>query len=300
VCGIVGLACRTQRYQEVLGKLFVPMLEALTTRGPDSAGLAFYGGGTDAGSLKYSFRAPREGWPWDETATALRKATGASVEVNRRGPDVVIVTEIPDWEMRAALGAIAPELAIFGSGRAMEVFKGTGDASAICRRYHIADMTGYQVVGHTRMATESAVTIAHSHPFCPAPDVAVVHNGSFSNYATIRRELEDEGIFCETDNDSEVAARFLCAETSTGASLVEALALLLKRFDGFFTLLATTETEFAVLRDSFGCKPMVVAETVDYVAVASEFVALAELPGIEDARVFEPVPEEIYSWTASL
>lgn len=300
MCGIVGLACRTQRHQEVLGKLFVPMLEALTTRGPDSAGLALYRRGAVTGSWKYSLRAPRPGWPWDQTATALRHATGALAELHRRGPDAVVVTGTPIDELRAALGDIAPEVAIFGSGRAMEVFKGTGEAGAICGRYDIAEMTGYQVVGHTRMATESAVTIAHSHPFCPAPDVAVVHNGSFSNYATIRRELEYEGIFCETDNDSEVAARFLCAETATGASLGEALALLLKRFDGFFTLLATTETEFAVLRDSFGCKPMVVAETVDYVAVASEFVALAGLPGIEDARVFEPVPEEIYSWTASL
>ena len=158
-------------------------------------------------------------------------------------------------------------------------------------------MSGYQAVGHTRMATESAVTIAHSHPFCPAADLALVHNGSFSNYASLRRELEAEGVFCDTDNDSEVAARFVAAEMSGGATLDEALRGVLKRFDGFFTLLVTTEREFAIVRDSFACKPMVVAETSDYVAVGSEFVALAELPGIDDARIFEPAPEEIYSWT---
>jgi glutamate synthase domain-containing protein 1 len=149
------------------------------------------------------------------------------------------------------------------------------------------------------MATESAVTTEHSHPFAVAADLALVHNGSFSNYATIRRDLTDTGIRFDTDNDSEVAARFIANEmASGGADLAEALRRLMKVFDGFFTLLVASSNSLAVVRDSFACKPMVIAETPDYVAVASEYVALADLPGIEKATVFEPAPEEIYTWSA--
>ncbi len=157
---------------------------------------------------------------------------------------------------------------------------------------------GYQAIGHTRMATESAVTTEHSHPFAVAADLALVHNGSFSNYASVRRELTAEGARFDTDNDSEVAARYIAREMSAGADLADALRGVLKVFDGFFTLLVTSGQEFAVVRDSFACKPMVVAETADYVAVASEYVALADLPGVESAKVFEPMPEEIYTWQA--
>ena len=219
------------------------------------------------------------------------------MELHQRGPDALIVTEMAVDDLRGLLGEVDPAITIFGFGRAIEVFKGVGPARAVCDRYGVDTMSGYQAVGHTRMATESAVTIAHSHPFCPAADLALVHNGSFSNYASLRHELEAEGVFCDTDNDSEVAARFVAAEMSGGATLEEALRGVLKRFDGFFTLLVTTGREFAIVRDSFACKPMVVAETPDYVAAGSEFVALAELPGIDDARIFEPVPEEIYCWT---
>jgi methylamine---glutamate N-methyltransferase subunit A len=297
VCGIVGLSFRTDRYQSALGELFVPMLGALATRGPDSAGIAVYSNQPSSSSWKYSLRAPKPGWPWDEVVAGLRRVSGEAVDLHQRGPDALVVSEMGVEALRGALAEVDPAISFFGFGRAMEVFKGVGEAGAVCRRYRLGQVSGYQAVGHTRMATESAVTIAHSHPFCPAPDLALVHNGSFSNYASVRRELEGGGIVCETDNDSEVAARFVAAEMSLGASLDEALRDVLKRFDGFFTLLAATADEFAIVRDSFACKPMVVAETADYVAVGSEFVALASLPGIDAARVFEPDPEEIYSWT---
>ncbi len=300
MCGIVGFSCRTDRYLHALGELFVPMLDALATRGPDSAGIALYSNRVPGPGWKYSLRAPRSGRPWADVAAALGKATDKAVELQQRGPDALVITEMGVDELRGVLVEVEPSATIFGFGRAMEVFKSVGSARAVCDTYEVGTRPGYQVVGHTRMATESAVTIAHSHPFCPSADLALVHNGSFSNYATIRRELEDEGVCCETDNDSEVAARFVSVEMSAGATLEEALRAVLKRFDGFFTLLVATEREFAIVRDSFACKPMVVAETADYVAVGSEFVALAELPGIDDACVFEPAPEEVYSWTTSL
>src|SRR5262249_16619841 len=174
------------------------------------------------------------------------------------------------------------------------VYKDIGPAGEVCARYGIADMAGDQAIGHTRMATESAVTTEHSHPFAAAADLALVHNGSFSNYAGIRRELPAGAVRLDPDNGSEVAARYIAREMAAGAGLAGALRGVLKVFDGFFTLLVAAEQEFAVVRDSFACKPMVVAETPEYVAVASEYVALADLPGVEKARVFEPIPEEIY------
>ena len=218
MCGIVGLHLKNPGLQPRLGELLSQMLEAMTTRGPDSAGIAFY--------------ADRDPAP-----------------------------------------------------------------AAICARYGIPGWGGYQGIGHTRMATESAVTTAHSHPFAPAADLALVHNGSFSNYATIRGRLARQGIRCDTDNDSEVAARLVAARMAEGADLEEGLRTVLKEMDGFFTLLVTTRTQFAVVRDSFACKPAVIAETPDYVAMASEYHALAGLPGITGARVFEPMPEEIHVWS---
>jgi glutamate synthase domain-containing protein 1 len=147
------------------------------------------------------------------------------------------------------------------------------------------------------MATESAVTTEGAHPFTPLPDLALVHNGSFSNHASVRRQLAYDGIECTTENDSEVAARFIGRELSNGADLADAMRMVLKEFDGFFTLLVTTANQFAVLRDSFACKPAVIAETDGYVAMASEFHALAELPGISTARIFEPEPERVYAWS---
>jgi glutamate synthase domain-containing protein 1 len=179
----------------------------------------------------------------------------------------------------------------------MVVVKDVGAPAAICARYGIPGWGGYQGIGHTRMATESAVTTAHSHPFAPAADLALVHNGSFSNYATVRGRLARQGIRCDTDNDSEVAARLVAARMAEGADLADGLRTVLKEMDGFFTLLVTTRTQFAVIRDSFACKPAVIAETPDYVAMASEYHALAGLPGITGARVFEPMPEEIHVWS---
>jgi glutamate synthase domain-containing protein 1 len=233
---------------------------------------------------------------WDAFTAELARELGASVELHKRGPDAVVTTDADAAAVFAALPCVDPTVRLFGHGRSIEVFKNVGPALEVCQRYGVPDMAGYQAIGHTRMATESAVTTEHSHPFAIAPDLCLVHNGSFSNYASVRRDLLDEGVRFDTDNDSEVAARFIASRLSTGDDLSDALRGVLKVFDGFFTLLVATGDEIAVVRDSFACKPMVVAETDDYVAIASEYVALADLPGIEKADVFEPMPEEIHTW----
>jgi methylamine---glutamate N-methyltransferase subunit A len=201
-------------------------------------------------------------------------------------------------DMLTALGERGPDsagVAVYhGDGR-LDVTKDVGSPAAVCARYAIRQRSGYQGVGHTRMATESAVTRAHCHPFTPAEGVCVVHNGSFSNHATVRRRLERDGIAFDSDNDSEVAARFIARRLGAGDDLEGALTAMAGVMDGFYTLLVTTPTEFAVHRDPFACKPAVIAQTGGYIAMASEYRALAGLPGIRDAKVFEPTG--LHTWT---
>ena len=311
MCGIVGLHLKNPGLQPRLGELLTQMLEAMTTRGPDSAGIAVYAdrdpapAGHEAGpepgqpgqELRYSLRSD-EAIDWDLLAKRIAAETGRDLRVEPLGSDsAVFVSPAAETSFLAAVRRVAPQVTVPGFGRSMVVVKDVGAPAAICARYGIPGWGGYQGIGHTRMATESAVTTAHSHPFAPAADLALVHNGSFSNYATIRGRLARRGIRFDTDNDSEVAARLVASRMAEGADLEEGLRTVLKEMDGFFTLLVTTRTQFAVVRDSFACKPAVIAETPDYVAMASEYHALAGLPGITGARVFEPMPEEIHVWS---
>jgi glutamate synthase domain-containing protein 1 len=289
------------------------MLDCMASRGPDSAGLAIYGQAAPDGAFRYSLRidgaagtGEPDGQPgfWEDLAARLSRELGTPVTSDRRGAAAAALTvpAVPDPEtghqrVLGCLRELAPGAALAGYGRAMEIYKDVGAPADVCARYGVPERAGYQGIGHTRMATESAVTTSHSHPFAPAADLALVHNGSFSNYATVRRRLTRAGVSFDTDNDSEVAARLIGWHMSQGADLADALRMVLKEMDGFFTLLVTTATQFAVVRDSFACKPLVVAETADYVAVASEYQALAGLPGITGAGVFEPMPEEIHAWS---
>ena len=296
MCGIIGLHLKNPGLAPRLGGLLTEMLDAMTTRGPDSAGIAVYAD-HEGDALRYSLRSD-ESTDWNLLARRVAAETGSDVRVEPLGSDsAVLGSPAAEALVLAAIRRLAPQVSVPGYGRSMAVVKDVGAPAAICARYGIPGWGGYQGIGHTRMATESAVTTAHSHPFAPAADLALVHNGSFSNYATVRRRLARDGIRCDTDNDSEVAARLIAARMAEGADLEGGLRTVLKEMDGFFTLLVTTRTQFAVVRDSFACKPAVIAETDDYVAMASEYHALAGLPGVTAARVFEPMPEEIHVWT---
>jgi len=296
MCGIVGIHLIDPGLEPQLGRLLVPMIEAMIGRGPDSAGLALYDDDVPDGQLRWSLRTSDTGYDWAGLAERLGADLGTPVTVQDKANVGLLTAEAPDDRMRTRLADLDPAVSVVGVGRSMTLYKDVGSARDICDRYGIEQAAGYQGVGHTRMATESAVTTMHSHPFAPAPDLSLVHNGSFSNHVSIRRRLEDRGARFETDNDSEVAARFISDRLDAGDTLDDAMRRVLKDFDGFFTLLVTSRDEFAVVRDAFACKPLVVAETEAYVAVASEYQALSTLPGIEAARVFEPQPEEVHSW----
>lgn len=296
MCGIVGLHLKTPRFRSELGSMLAEMLTCMSTRGPDSAGVALYGEPLPAGHLRFNVRLPDSADP-DEVAARCGELLGTPVNVEKVYPGCVSFVGAGTWpEISNALRNAEPDSVVIGYGRALEVFKDVGHPEDVSNRFGIAARHGSHGMGHTRLATESAVTTDHSHPFVSAEDLAVVHNGSFSNYATIRRKLVRAGTEFVTDNDTEVCARYLAAQMAEGANLEDALKLLMKEMDGFYTLIVTTAEEFAVVRDEFSCKPAVIAETEDYVAVGSEYHALASLPGVSEATVFEPKPEEIHIW----
>ena len=209
----------------------------------------------------------------------------------------VAAAPVPQQQLSAAVRAVLPGAPLLGTGPDLAVLKGVGDPVRLAESFGLAGRGGYQAAGHTRMATESAVTVAHSHPFSPAPGLCLVHNGSFANHDTIRRRLRADGMEFGTDNDSEVAAAFVAGRLAAGDDLETALHAVCATFDGFYTLLVTTPRELAVVRDAIACKPALIAEGDGWVAMASEYRALAGLPGIGRARVFEPAPQEVYLWS---
>jgi methylamine---glutamate N-methyltransferase subunit A len=311
MCGVIGLLVKDRSLEPALGSMLVPMISALGDRGPDSSGIAVYADGDPfrPAAASRAERRPVRGdamtrvslgsdfdLDWAEVGADLLVRFGSSVDVEVFETGAVVRSGDAD-ELLDDVEARWPDVRVLGVGRALSVVKDTGRPEATCLRYGIGAWQGYLAVAHTRMATESEVTVLHSHPFVPAPDLCVVHNGSFSNYASVRRRLEAQGVVFDSDNDSEVAARFLAGRLAGGDDLEEATRWVMKEMDGFFTLVITTDGAMSVVRDAFACKPAVVAETEVYVAVASEYRALAELPGISSAHVFEPQPEEVYTWT---
>lgn len=294
MCGIVGLFLKDPKLEPELGAMLASMLCVMTDRGPDSAGFAVYGEG-EPGHVKLSLRAA-EGYDFQGLANSLSLSSGGAPKVSVRATHAVI--EVPaahEPEVRAKL-ALHPEVTVVGSGTRMEIFKEIGLPRDVAGRFRLDGMRGTHGIGHTRMATESAVTTAGAHPFSTGADQCLVHNGSLSNHNDLRRALTREGIAFATDNDSEVAAGYLTWRMREGASLGAALEAGLKDLDGFFTFVVGTESGFGVLRDPIACKPAVMAETDRYVAFGSEYRALVDLPGIADAKVFEPEPATVYFW----
>jgi amidophosphoribosyltransferase len=296
MCGIVGLLLKNPQLRPRLGELMVPMLVGMSERGPDSAGLAVFSPAQPA-RHKLSVYAGPHVCDWAALAGALEGCLGSAVSVQIRSNHAVLGFTGDSARAAQAVRDFDPRLAVLSRGCSIDLYKDTGSPAQVAARYDFAALAGTHLVGHTRMATESAVTPERAHPFTAGEDFCLVHNGSLSNPYMIRRKLEPHGIRFETDNDTEAACRFLEWRLSAGDDLESALQKGFAELDGFYTFLMGTSDKLALIRDPFACKPALVAETDDYVAIASEFRSLAHLPDVGHARVFEPAPEEMYVWT---
>ena len=297
MCGIIGLFAKTDQIMDLLGLHLAAMLSQMGERGPDSAGVALYSEsalGVDARKLTVQHDS-------NEKLSALAdaaKAKFAGCHIDIHGSHCVIEALATSTELEAWVRENFAEVRVMSVGERIQIFKEKGHPAEFAERYQLQNFSGTHAVAHTRMATESAITTSHSHPFSTGLDLCLVHNGSLSNHNRLREQLQKVGINFETDNDSEVAAGFLTWRLREGDSLQQALGAALRELDGFYTFAIGTRDGFAVLRDPIACKPAVLAETADWVAMSSEYRAIAQLPGAEKARVWEPEPAKIYTWEA--
>ncbi|MFK7869260.1 MAG: glutamine amidotransferase family protein [Roseobacter sp.] len=295
MCGIVGLFLKDKSLEPRLGEMLTAMLVTMTDRGPDSAGIAVYGSETK-GRAKMTVQSDDPATAFAGLEKTLTDAAGGTVSMRIKSTHAIL--DIPAGST-AKVRAVLDDLGIrvMSRGDSLEIYKEVGLPKDVAAQFDLADMSGTHGIGHTRMATESAVTTMGAHPFNTGDDQCLVHNGSLSNHNSLRRKLRREGIHIETENDTEVGAAYLTWQMQNGATLGEALTSSLDDLDGFFTFVVGTKDGFGVVRDPIACKPAVMAETDQYVAFGSEYRALVDLPGIETARVWEPEPATVYFWS---
>lgn len=308
MCGIAGLM-----YKEgdgPIGRHVMHMCEALVHRGPDSTGFALYGSPELRTGEYVAWIKVAEG---DEISGDDRQrhqreeilrvadALGARVHELRPQLDYALRMDFDfDGELKRLIDQIeniGPEVEITGVGRAMELMKDVGVSTEVARRFGLDKFVGTHGMGHTRMATESSIDVAHAHPFWayPYPDIAVVHNGQITNYHKTRRLLESRGHRFRSHNDSELIAVYLAGQLTAGHTLDEALRSSLEDLDGVFTFIAMTENEMGVAKDELAAKPLVVYEDERAVALASEEVALRQV-WPEEIDTWDPYDSEVMTW----
>ena len=292
MCGIVGIYLKNSKYELSLGSFLADMLNSMEGRGPDSAGFAIYSKEIK-NYYKYSICLNK----LSENDFGLRaKEYFDNHKIYKHSDHVVLETTEEPEKALTILEKNFAEFSIVGYGKSINIFKQTGNPKDVVKNFQLSSFSGSHGIGHTRMATESLVTTEGSHPYSTAEDECLVHNGSLSNHNNIRRILIKEGGKFKSDNDTEVAAGYISNKIFKGNDLETTLKDSLKYLDGFYTFIAGNKDGIALLRDEIACKPAVVAENEDYVAIASEFQAMAHLPDINEAKIFEPEPGIVYSW----
>ncbi len=296
MCGIVGLFIKDPALEPQLGSMTAAMLATMCERGPDSAGFAVYTGAKE-GLAKITLQSSEPDQDFPKLEEQVGKSIGADVTIHIKATHAVLHLPETDLEdAKSAIRLLRPNVRIMGTGSSIEIYKAVGHPTRVSSTFDLPAMQGSHAIGHTRMATESAVTTMGSHPFSTGADQCLVHNGSLSNHNNLRRQLIHDGMTFETQNDTEVAAAYMTWQMNKGLNLGEALTKSLDDLDGFFNFVVGTKNGFGVLRDPIACKPAVMAETDQYVAFGSEYRALASLPGINQAKVWEPEPATVYFW----
>ncbi len=299
MCGIVGLYLKNPRLQSRLGEMFEPMIIEMTNRGPDSAGVAIYRNPVKKNQTKFSLAHDDPGYEWKKLDTGLERALKCDATIRKIGNHCILVTTAKEAAVVKWLKAHHPAVRVVGSGQTIEIFKEVGLPANVYDKFDLDGAKGTHMIGHTRMATESAVTTAGSHPFATGADLCLVHNGSLSNHNRLRENLRKEGMEFQTENDTEVAAAYMTWKLRNGSTLKQALEDGIRDLDGFYTFLVGTADGFAVVRDPIACKHAVLAETDDWVAMATEYRAISHLPGADDAKIWEPEPATVYTWGGS-
>tara|TARA_B100001057_G_scaffold12815_1_gene12096 strand:- start:677 stop:1561 length:885 start_codon:yes stop_codon:yes gene_type:complete len=292
MCGIVGIYLKSKKFEGSLGNMLSDMLINMGSRGPDSAGFAIYKEDEEE-NFKYSLCL--NGANYEKFKKEIEnKITISNIEKN--SDHVIMKSQDHPRDVLKMLNKNFKEISIVGYGKSIEIFKQVGEPKDVVKKFNLKDFSGTHGIGHTRMATESAITTDGSHPYSTGEDECLVHNGSLSNHNNLRRKLKKKGINFNSENDTEVAAGYISSNLLNKKSLNDTLKDGLKDLDGFYTFITGTRKGFAVLRDEIACKPAVIAETDDYVAIASEFQAMAHLPNVNNAKIFEPEPGIVYSW----
>jgi glutamate synthase domain-containing protein 1 len=292
MCGIVGIYLKTKKFEKSLGKMLSGMLNNMESRGPDSAGFAIYKKEEEK-IFKYSLCIG------DLDFNKFKKEISKKIKkskLNQYSDHVILKSSIEPKTVIKIINNSFPEISLVGYGNSIEIFKQVGNPKDVVKKFKLDSFSGTHGIGHTRMATESAITTDGSHPYSTGKDECLVHNGSLSNHNNLRRELVKKGNIFNSENDTEVAAGYVSNSLLNKKSLKDTLVSGLKDLDGFYTFITGTKKGFAVVRDEIACKPAVIAETKNYVAIASEFQAMAHLPDVNSAKIFEPEPGIVYSW----
>ncbi len=292
MCGIVGIYLKNEKLNNSLGSLLAEMLINMGSRGPDSAGFAIY---NDEKGEKLKYSICINNLDYENFKKELSEYLD-DADIKKNSDHVILKTKKKANDVLKILKDHFKNTSLVGYGKSIEIFKQVGSPNDVVKKFNLNNYSGTHAIGHTRMATESAITTDGSHPYSTGEDECLVHNGSLSNHNNLRRKLKKKGINFDSENDTEVAAGYISNHLANKKNLKETLNDGLRDLDGFYTFITGTRNGFAVLRDEIACKPAVIAETNDYVAIASEFQAMAHLPGVNNAKIFEPEPGVVYSW----
>ncbi|MCH2439657.1 MAG: class II glutamine amidotransferase [Acidimicrobiales bacterium] len=307
MCGIAGIIHRDGAAR--IGDELTAMLNSMKHRGPDSTGYAIYGPADEMVIVRFVLAEPNDftGFGMDEKLERNR----AEVEsrLAKIGAEVATIQNETGYAFRATIryGGDLKPLAdyledipgckVLSLGSSLEIIKDLGDAYTVHDQYGLAKVSGTHGIGHVRMATESDVDLASAHPYWAYPfaDVAVVHNGQLTNYHSWRRRLERMGHRFQSECDSEIIAVYLAQQLENGLPLETAMKHSLDDFDGVFTYLVATGSELGIAKDEMAAKPLVLMETENLVAMASEEIAIRALVGTE-VETRDPFEREVLTW----